>query len=99
MSARALCIVLLSGCGFHSSAPAVAGDAAPPGDAALDSASSDSPGDAGFCLGTGVVMACLAQAPAASLTIDRATMIDTDHADDCAPNAVGPSASYCILAK
>jgi hypothetical protein len=97
MSARALCILLLSGCGFHSSASGVAGDAAPGGDAAAD-ASIDGPGDASFCLGDAVVTACLVQRPVGQLTIARSKAIDTDTSGDCSRDAIGASASYCILA-
>jgi hypothetical protein len=63
-----------------------------------DDAGVDGPGNASFCLGDAVVMACLAQRPAAPLTISASTRIDTDRPGDCSPDAVGSSASYCILA-
>jgi hypothetical protein len=92
MSARALWIVILSGCGFHSTA------AAPASDAAVDSASIDSPDHPNFCLGNAVVMACLTQMPAAPIMITRLTAIDTDTSSSCSPDAVGSPAPYCILA-
>jgi hypothetical protein len=92
MSARAWCILLLSGCGFHSPA------AAPASDAAVDGASIDGPDHPNFCLGNAVVMACLTQMPAAPIVIKSLTAIDTDTSDSCSPDAVGASAAYCILA-
>ena len=83
--------MLLSGCGFHSAASALASDAA------VDGASIDDPGNPNFCVGDAMVMACLTQMPATPLMIDGTRMIDTD-GPDCAQDAVGSSASYCILA-
>ncbi|HEX8113814.1 MAG TPA: hypothetical protein VF516_39050 [Kofleriaceae bacterium] len=68
------------------------------GDAGGDDAGVDGPGNASFCLGDAVVMACLAQMPAAPLAISSPTMIDTDQPGNCSPDAVGSSASYCIVA-
>jgi hypothetical protein len=84
--------LLLSGCGFHSPAAAAAGDAA------VDDAPIDGRDHPSFCLGTGVVTACLTRMPAAPIMITHMTTIDTDTPGNCSPDAVGPSAAYCILA-
>jgi hypothetical protein len=95
MSVRTSCLLVLTGCGFHSGP----GAGVVAGDAAVDSAVIDGPGTASFCLGDAMVMACLAQAPAAPRVIDHSIAINTDVGSvDCSPDVVGASAAYCILA-
>lgn len=92
-------LVIASGCGFRSSAAGA--DAAPPGDAATDTATAPLPdAQSGFCIGRFVVV-CRPTAPTTNenLALTKPATVDTDTDPRCVMQGQGTGApTLCVIA-